>query len=226
MYPVNEASIAPGEYPVNPFPKIFFDKFLSDSQTLEKAQHLCYDTTGEKDDNLTITLLASVANEVFCLSSAYIEKRMRAPPPGVPQGGDRMPRRANPNATTKQDLFVRMEAQGEGRPEILRKVFGLDPETASESELHAADCQMYRWRRKPWYDEIWKDEIRRISIAMSSEALKKIKSQIRDDNGWLANKAANDSLTFAKPLIWGEDEKAISVKIEGMPEIGSPDDDG
>jgi hypothetical protein len=118
-----------------------------------------------------------------------------------------------------------MEANGEGRQEILRKVFGLDPEAADDRTLNNADAQMSRWRRKPWYDDIWKDEVRKISIAMSSEALKKIKAQIRDDNGWLANKAANDSLTFAKPLIWGEDEKAVNIRIEGMPEIGSPDDD-
>lgn len=135
-----------------------------------------------------------------------------------------MGRVSGTKATTKQDLFVRLEAQGAGRPEILLQVFGLDVETADPRLVNNADVQMYRWRRKPWYDEIWKDEIRRISIAMSSEALKKIKAQIRDDNGWLANKAANDSLTFAKPLIWGEDEKALTVRVEGMPEIGSPDD--
>lgn len=136
-----------------------------------------------------------------------------------------MPRVSGTKATTKQEMFVRMEANGEGRQEILRKVFGLDPEAADDRTLNNADAQMSRWRRKPWYEEIWKDEVRKISIAMSSEALKKIKAQIRDDNGWLANKAANDSLTFAKPLIWGEDEKAVNIRIEGMPEIGSPDDD-
>lgn len=119
-----------------------------------------------------------------------------------------------------------MEARGESRPDILREVFGLDVATDEKRLITNADMQMSRWRRKPWYDDIWKDEIRRISIAMSSEALKKIKSQIRDDNGWLANKAANDSLTFAKPLIWGEDEKAVNIRIEGMPDIGSPEDDG
>ena len=137
-----------------------------------------------------------------------------------------MPQRGQPKATTKQDMFVRMEARGESRPDILREVFGLDVGTSEQRLIQNADVQMCRWRRKPWYDEIWKDEVRKISIAMSAEALKKIKSQIRDDNGWLANKAANDSLTFAKPLIWGEDDKALTVKIEGMPEIGSPDDDG
>ena len=128
-------------------------------------------------------------------------------------------------ATAKQDLFVRMEACGDGRAEILKAVFGLDPQTADPRLVNNADVQMSRWRRKPWYDEIWKDEVRRISISMSSAALKKIKSQINDDNGWLANKAANDSLTFAKPLIWGEDEKAMTVRVEGMPELGHPDDD-
>jgi len=137
-----------------------------------------------------------------------------------------VPKRGSPKATVKQDMFVRMEARAEGRPAILKEVFGLEVGVSADNLIRNADMQMSRWRRKPWYDEIWKDEIRRISIAMSSEALKKIKSQIRDDNGWLANKAANDSLTFAKPLIWGEDEKAVNVRIEGMPEIGSPDDDG
>jgi hypothetical protein len=137
-----------------------------------------------------------------------------------------MARVSGTKATTKQDIFVRMEARGESRPDILREVFGLDVATSDPRLVQNADVQMSRWRRKPWYDDIWKDEIRRISIAMSSEALKKIKSQIRDDNGWLANKAANDSLTFAKPLIWGEDDKALTVKIEGMPELGSPDGDG
>lgn len=137
-----------------------------------------------------------------------------------------MPQRGVAKATTKQDTFVRMEARGESRPDILREVFGLDVATDEKRLITNADMQMSRWRRKPWYDDIWKDEIRRISIAMSSEALKKIKSQIRDDNGWLANKAANDSLTFAKPLIWGEDEKAVNIRIEGMPDIGSPEDDG
>ena len=137
-----------------------------------------------------------------------------------------MPQRGSPRATIKQDTFVRMEARCESRADILREVFGIDFATADARTINNADSAMSRWRKKPWYDEIWKDEIRRISIAMSSEALKKIKSQIRDDNGWLANKAANDSLTFAKPLIWGEDDKALTVRIEGMPEIGSPDDDG
>lgn len=137
-----------------------------------------------------------------------------------------MPQRGSPKATAKQDMFVRMEARAEGRPAILKEVFGLEVGVSAENLIKNADMQMSRWRRKPWYDEIWKDEVRRISIAMSSEALKKIKAQIRDDNGWLANKAANDSLTFAKPLIWGEDEKAVNIRIEGMPEIGSPDDDG
>lgn len=151
-------------------------------------------------------------------------ENVRHPSGGV-RGGD-LVQRGNPKATTKQEQFVRLEAQGESRSDILRKVFGVDVTTDDEKTIHNADATMSRWRQKPWYDEIWKDEIRRISIAMSSEALKKIKAQIRDDNGWLANKAANDSLAFAKPLIWGEDEKSLTVKVEGMPELGSPDDDG
>lgn len=137
-----------------------------------------------------------------------------------------MPRPKPTRYNAKQDMFVRMEARGESRADILREVFGIDIETADRKTIHNADAAMSRWRQFPCYLDTWKDEIQRISIGMTSEALKKIRRQIRDDNGWLANKAANDSLTFAKPLIWGEDEKAISIKVEGMPELGTPDADG
>jgi hypothetical protein len=53
-----------------------------------------------------------------------------------------------------------------------------------------------------------------------------IRGQLRkEDQAWLQNKAANDLLNYGKSQIFGDEERAIHVKVEGMPEIGSPDDD-
>ena len=101
--------------------------------------------------------------------------------------------------TSDQERFVRMSAQGKSRPEILKAVFGLDIET---------------------------DEVKQILYGCTAEAVQVIKGQLRSDQGWLQNKAANDLLNYGKGQIYGDEERTVHVQIEGLPDIGSPDDDG
>lgn len=128
--------------------------------------------------------------------------------------------------TSDQERFVRMSAQGKSRPEILKAVFGLDIETASENEIHAADNKMSRWRKHPDFEATWKDEVKQILYGCTAEAVQVIKGQLRSDQGWLQNKAANDLLNYGKGQIYGDEERTVHVQIEGLPDIGSPDDDG
>lgn len=124
-----------------------------------------------------------------------------------------------------QELFIRMTARGESRREILKQVFDLDVDTAPENEVHNADCKMSRWRSLPEFDAIWKDEVKKVLYKYTGEALNVIGSQMKNkDIPWLQNKAANDLMQYGKGQIFGEEEKAISVKIEGMPDLGTPDD--
>ena len=126
--------------------------------------------------------------------------------------------------TSDQERFVRMSAQGKSRPEILKAVFGLDIETASENEIHAADNKMSRWRKHPDFEATWKDEVKQILYGCTAEAVQVIKGQLRSDQGWLQNKAANDLLNYGKGQIYGDEERTVHVQIEGLPDIGSPDD--
>lgn len=133
-----------------------------------------------------------------------------------------MPKDKQP-LTGQQEKFIRMSAQGCSRPEILKAVFDLDVSTATESEIHSADCKMSRWRKLPDFESTWKDEVRQILYGCTAEAVQVIKSQLRSDQGWLQNKAANDLLNYGKTQIYGDEEKAVHVKIEGLPDLGSPD---
>jgi len=136
-----------------------------------------------------------------------------------------MPRPRQP-LNAKQELFIRMSAQGCTRPEILEKVFGLDVRTSPEKEVHNADATMTRWRKVPEYESIWKDEVRKVLYECTGEAVKVIRGQMRSaDQPWLQNKAANDLLNYGKSQIYGDEERTVHVQIEGMPEIGSPDDE-
>ena len=135
-----------------------------------------------------------------------------------------MPKHKGPMGLT-QEKFVRMEARGEGRQEILREIFGIDDiKTADHNKVNAADQQMYRWRKHPEYEAVWKDEIRKVLYGATGEALKVIKSQMRDNKlPWLANKAANDFLSYGKSQIYGDEERTVNVQISGLPDLGSPD---
>lgn len=119
--------------------------------------------------------------------------------------------------------FIQMEAQGCQRPEILKEVFGITD--IHDNAVHAADCKMSRWRKHPLYHQVWDEEIKKQDYIMMSRARAKLRNQLESSNEWLVNKAANDIIAQGNRHIYGEDEKALHVKIEGMPEIGSPDDD-
>ena len=123
------------------------------------------------------------------------------------------------------ELFIRLEARGEDHAVVLQKVFGLGPD-APDNEIHNAECKMHRWRHREDAKPIWDDEVRNVIRQCIPRAVSRISQQIDSKEGWLANKAANDVVNLAKTTsVFQSDDKSVTVKIEGMPDIGSPDDD-
>ena len=136
-----------------------------------------------------------------------------------------MPKARQP-LNAKQELFIRMTARGEPRADILKAVFDLDVATAPANEIHAADSKMSRGRSLPEFEGIWKDEVKQVLYGCTSEAVKVIRKQLRsDDVPWLQNKAANDLLNYGKNQIYGDEERTVHVQIEGLPDIGSPEEE-
>jgi len=126
--------------------------------------------------------------------------------------------------TAQMECFIRLEARGESHDTVLLKVFGPDYVT-DPVKRHAAESKMTRWRKRDDVQAVWDDEVRSIVRQCIPHAMSRLTKQVNDDNGWLANKAANDVVNLAKTTsIFQSDEKAINVKIEGLPDIGSPDD--
>ena len=125
----------------------------------------------------------------------------------------------------KIESFIRMEARGIDHQTIVQKLYGVDYAAADATTQSRIDSQLWRWRHRPDAQAIWDDEIRNVVRQCIPSAVNRIKKQVDDDNGWLANKAANDVVNLAKTTsIFQSDDKAIKVQIEGMPDIGSPDD--
>lgn len=138
-----------------------------------------------------------------------------------------MPKAVQP-MTGPAELFTRMTARGCERAEILKAVFDVDLSTITDSEedkkrIHRCDQQMTRWRKHPDFLAIWKDEVKHILVRSAGRAYRRLSNQVDDEQAWLANKAANDLINSARAVIFGEDEKVVTVQVTGMPEIGNPE---
>ena len=139
------------------------------------------------------------------------------------KGGENMARPVGP-MTAQIENFIRMEARGEPHDVVLREIFG--PEYVTDpKKKNAAESKMDRWRHRADKQAIWDDETKSRVVRGVPAAISRLEQQIRSGNEWVANKAANDYINLAKTTgIFQVDEKAVHVRIEGMPDIGSPDD--
>ena len=136
--------------------------------------------------------------------------------------GSRVP---NDKAPVQLDKFVRMEANLCSREEKMRVLFGLDVNTASERELNTADVKMCRWRKHPLYDQIWKDELGKQDYEDYSRARQVLRDGMKEkDDKWLALNSAINVISNGNKRIFRDDQMTINVQIEGMPDIGEPDD--
>ena len=128
--------------------------------------------------------------------------------------------------TARIEGFIRAEARGESADDILREFFNLDPDNCDPKEKNKAYQQMYRWRHRPDAGAIWQDELKATVRRRVPAAVNRIRSQVDSDTEWLANKAANDVITLASRIgVIKTEETALNVQIQGMPDIGSPDDE-
>ena len=122
------------------------------------------------------------------------------------------------------DKFIRMEANGATRQEKLKEVFGI--ESMDDPRVHAADLKMSRWRKHPMFDTIWKDEVRNQDYGDFVTARQVLRKSMKQKKyGWLAMNASVNVLNQTNKRIFGSDENTVTVNIQGMPDIGSPDDD-
>lgn len=127
--------------------------------------------------------------------------------------------------TARIEQFIRMEARGEPADDILREIFKLDPDNCDPKEKNKAYQQMFRWRHRPDAEAIWQDELRAVVRRHVPVSIGRINKQIDSDTEWLANKAANDVITLASRIgVIRTEETALKVEINGMPDLGSPDD--
>lgn len=118
--------------------------------------------------------------------------------------------------------------QGLTDDEIIEKVFHwsqekltLEPEKA-KSRLATYRQRMRNLRKDPKFIEYYKSIITEWTVHNVGRALNRIAAQVDDPEGYLANKAANDVLNRGMKLFEDEDANKLTIRVEGMPELGAP----
>jgi hypothetical protein len=81
------------------------------------------------------------------------------------------------------------------------------------------------------FQDYYRKKINSWSVQNVGAALNKLSQQMKCDEAdpslkakWMANKAANDILQYSKGIMTGADDNTMVVKIEGMPELGTPEE--
>ena len=105
--------------------------------------------------------------------------------------------------------------------EIVKELW---PQKETENQIRAAKQRLRNLRRNEKFQEFYRSLVTEWSVHHVGRAYAKLSEQIDSNQPWLANKAANDVILHSKQMITGMDDGTIVVKVEGMPEIGTPED--
>ena len=118
---------------------------------------------------------------------------------------------------------AQMVFQGKENKDIAIAVLKANPE--DKMDMNRKVNKVKRLLDTPKFQAYYKSMITEWTVHNVGRALKKLSEQIDHDQPWLANKAANDILQrVPKSMLTDEEENTVVVRVEGMPEIGSPDE--
>ena len=94
----------------------------------------------------------------------------------------------------------------------------------TEQQQKNAKARLRNLRKDEKFQEYYRSLVTEWSVHHVGKAYNKLVEQIDSDQPWLANKAANDVITQSKAMLTGMDDGTVVVKVEGMPELGTPDE--
>lgn len=123
--------------------------------------------------------------------------------------------------TVRHEMAVQMLANGQPIGDLYQACFGTD--LSDKLSVRNAQKALRKLQAHPEWNEHYRDYISKRLAGLFGKAINVIGEQLDDSNGWLRNKAANDVSALAKNAVLGTDDHTVTVKVEGMPDIGSPD---
>ena len=146
----------------------------------------------------------------------------------VLKGGDQVPRGPSTGyefgVTKNQAKAAIMMANDKTNEEIYEEIFGVTALSSYGDKQRAAKT-LNRWKKLNGFQECFRAEVRNMGMPIISKAIQRLVRQLDSENEWIVNKAANDLISKYMPHVMGEDSNEVVIRVEGMPEIGIPEQD-
>lgn len=129
--------------------------------------------------------------------------------------------------TTRQALALQALAGGHGEERaalLLMDCRGEDGSTDPQ-KLRKAKRQLHALMQDDRAQACYRSILKEAAFDGVARAAAKLIQQIDDPQGWLAQGAAREVLSRFWSLVYGDEERAQVIRIEGMPALGVPGSD-
>lgn len=122
---------------------------------------------------------------------------------------------------------VRLMFEGHSIPEIAEAVFDIrGPDgLVDQKRKRNAERQVHYWSERPEFLEAYRKLEQSEMMPRYSRAMKVFDKQLGDSNPWVAQGAAREIANRFGPTLMGQSESEVVVRVEGMPALGTPDDE-
>ena len=153
-------------------------------------------------------------------------KRARLRRARTTPGGEKMARYSTGRTlgiNANQMQAMRLLAEGKDE-KFIRLILWGDAATDEEEAAHSFRYtkRLRAWLRDPKCQEAYRAVVREIAMPTYGKAMGVMVRQLDSGNEWVAQGAAREVLTRFGPAVLGDDDREITVRIEGMPVLGAP----
>lgn len=127
--------------------------------------------------------------------------------------------------TPEMKEWMRCLVRKTPREEMYSQVFHENYSELTDQERNKYNQKMFRWRNHPDYHKEWLAAFKEQWGDILTDAVAVVQEGLADEQlPWRRTQHANLALAYGTKILVGEEEKTVHVQIEGMPDIGSPDD--
>lgn len=92
-------------------------------------------------------------------------------------------------------------------------------------ELDLKESTILTWMKREDFESYFRALLNSSGRMRYARALKVLEKQLDDKNPWVAQGAARDLATRFEKAVTGIDNNKITVTLEGIPELGTPDNE-
>lgn len=131
---------------------------------------------------------------------------------------------AKGSLTAQALMAAQLMADGHRIKDIVTAVFGVTYES-DNAAWQRGRRKLAKWEDDPAWQAAYQRFVRRAVQPLVGRAVNRIDQQIDDPNPWIAQGAAREVLSRFGGQVLGDEDKSITVRVEGMPVIGVPGQD-